>query len=150
VWETAGAGRPAQFNLERFVDAQRPVYGAVLAELRAGRKQSHWMWFVFPQLRGLGRSPTSQYYGVSSLAEASAYLGHPVLGTRLAECTAAVTSVEGRSAREIFGSPDDLKFRSCLTLFLAAGPLDPVFDAALDKYFSGQPDERTLQLLQLL
>src|SRR4051794_34023027 len=108
-------------DLDRFVAAQAPVYATVLAELRAGRKQSHWMWFVFPQLAGLGRSPTATFYGLPGLDEARAYLAHDVLGPRLVECTGLVNAVTGRSAHEIFGTPDDLKFRSCVTLFQRAG-----------------------------
>jgi uncharacterized protein (DUF1810 family) len=136
------------FDLQRFVDAQAPVYGHALAELRRGRKESHWMWFVFPQLAGLGFSPTAQFYGLGSLAEAQAYLAHPVLGPRLREITAAVNAVTGRTAHEVFGSPDDLKFGSSMTLFQAAAPTEPLFQAALAAYFGGAPDARTLELLQ--
>lgn len=135
------------FDLSRFETAQADVYGQALAELRAGRKRTHWMWFVFPQLKGLGASPTAQFYGLGSLAEARAYLAHPVLGRRLLECTAAVNALAGPAAHEIFGSPDDLKFRSSLTLFQAAAPDEPAFTAALAKYFAGEPDPRTLQFL---
>jgi uncharacterized protein (DUF1810 family) len=135
------------FNLQRFVDAQEPVYGRVLAELRNGRKQSHWMWFIFPQIAGLGHSPMAQRYAISSLAEAKDYLDHPALGTRLRECTSLVLAVQGRSAYEILGSPDDMKFRSCLTLFAHAGPDDPLFREALQTYFDGQEDSLTVQKL---
>jgi uncharacterized protein (DUF1810 family) len=135
------------FDLQRFVAAQQAVYAQVLDELTAGRKRSHWMWFVFPQLRGLGHSPTAQFYGLASLDEAKAYLRHPVLGARLVECTERVTAVPGRSAHLIFGSPDDLKFHSCLTLFAAADPGNAAFRTALATYFAGQPDERTRALL---
>jgi uncharacterized protein (DUF1810 family) len=138
---------PDPFDLQRFVDAQQPVYGQALGELRRGRKQSHWMWFVFPQLAGLGSSPTAQRYALGSLAEAQAYLAHPVLGRRLREAAAAVNAVEGRSAHDIFGAPDDLKFRSSMTLFQAAAPDEPVFGQALGRYFGGEPDRRTLALL---
>ncbi len=134
------------FALQRFVDAQDRVYPQVCAELAAGEKRSHWMWFVFPQLRGLGRSATAQHYGIASMAEAQAYRAHPVLGPRLAQCTGLVLAVEGRSAQQIFGSPDDLKFRSCMTLFAQAGG-EPIFTRALEKYFGGRPDEATLRLL---
>jgi uncharacterized protein (DUF1810 family) len=132
---------------EHFIDAQQPVYAQVLAELGAGRKASHWMWFIFPQLTALGRSATALRYGIDDLAMAGAYLRHPVLGPRLVECTRMVLGVEGRSAHEIFGSPDDLKFRSSLTLFGRAGPDQPAFAAALGKYYGGIEDPRTLELL---
>ena len=137
------------FHLERFVEAQAPIYARALAELRAGDKRSHWMWFVFPQLAGLGLSPTAQRYAIGSLEEARAYLAHPLLGPRLRECAAAVNAVEGRSAHRIFGSPDDLKFRSSMTLFREAAPDEPAFRAALDRYFAGEADPRTLELLTL-
>ncbi|MDB5857752.1 MAG: hypothetical protein JWQ76_1441 [Ramlibacter sp.] len=135
------------FDLQRFVTAQAPVMDAVLAELGAGRKRSHWMWFVFPQLRGLGLSSTAQHYGIASLAEARAYLAHPVLGPRLRACCALVLGVQGRSANEILGSPDDLKLRSCLTLFGLAAPDEPVFGQALQKYYGGVRDPKTVALL---
>lgn len=135
------------FDLSRFVEAQASTYSRALAELRAGDKRSHWMWFVFPQIAGLGFSPTAQQYAIGGLAEARAYLDHPVLGPRLRECTAAVNGVAGRSAHAIFGSPDDLKFRSSMTLFREAAPGEALFQAALDKYFGGEPDPRTLGLL---
>jgi uncharacterized protein (DUF1810 family) len=125
------------------------VFATALAELKAGRKRSHWMWFVFPQLRGLGQSAMAQRYGVASLAEAKAYLAHPLLGPRLVECTRAVLAVEGRSLHAIFGSPDDLKFRSSMTLFaLAANEDQSVFRQALDHCCGGHADERTLALLE--
>ncbi|MDB5417558.1 MAG: hypothetical protein JWP50_977 [Phenylobacterium sp.] len=136
------------YDLQRFVTAQAGVYDQALGELARGRKQSHWMWFVFPQIAGPGSSPTAQVYAIGSLAEARAYLAHPVLGPRLRDGAAAVNGVEGRSAHEIFGSPDDLKFRSSMTLFQAAAPNEPLFRAALDKYFGGAPDARTLELLR--
>jgi len=135
------------YDLQRFVDAQAPVYEQALDELRAGRKTSHWMWFVFPQLRGLGHSATAQHFGIASLDEARAYLRHPLLASRLEECTRAVIGIDGRSATEILGSPDGLKFRSCMTLFHCAAPENPIFDAALRKYFDGEPDRQTLKLL---
>jgi len=134
------------FGLQRFVDAQDRVYRQVCAELAAGRKSSHWMWFVFPQLKGLGRSATAQRFGIASKAEAQAYWAHPVLGPRLAQCTELALAVEGRSAHEIFGPPDDLKFRSCMTLFAQATG-EPVFARALERYFEGRPDPGTLELL---
>jgi uncharacterized protein (DUF1810 family) len=135
------------FDLQRFVDAQDPVYDRVCAELRNGRKQSHWMWFVFPQIAGLGHSAMAQRYAISSLEEAKAYLAHPTLGPRLRECARLVTLVEGKSAREILGPPDDMKFRSCLTLFAHAAPEDRVFADALGKYFNGEEDPSTLARL---
>jgi uncharacterized protein (DUF1810 family) len=135
------------FDLQRFVTAQQPVYEQVLKELKAGQKRAHWMWFIFPQLRGLGQSPAAKFYGITSIKEASAYLGHPLLGPRLTECTELVNAVEGRTAHGIFGSPDDIKFRSCVTLFSAAAPAEKVFHHALDKYFQGLADERTTAML---
>jgi uncharacterized protein (DUF1810 family) len=135
------------FDLQRFVTAQAGAYPQALAELRAGRKASHWMWFVFPQIAGLGSSPTAQAYAIGSLDEARAYLAHPLLGPRLRECVAAANAVQGRSAHQIFGSPDDLKFRSSLTLFAAAAPDEPLFAQGLAKYFAGEPDPRTLEKL---
>ena len=135
-------------NLDRFVEAQAPVYDRALAELKAGRKQSHWKWFVFPQIAGLGRSPMAQHYAIQNLAEARAYLAHPLLGARLRECTQAVIAVESRTAHEIFGSPDDLKFRSCLTLFAHAAPDEKLFRAALEEYFGEEADVLTLEKLR--
>ncbi|HUN26847.1 MAG TPA: DUF1810 domain-containing protein [Steroidobacteraceae bacterium] len=135
------------FELERFVAAQDGVYGAVRDELAAGEKASHWMWFVFPQLAGLGASPMSRRFALASLAEARSYLAHAVLGARLRECTRLVNAVEHRTARQIFGSPDDLKFRSSMTLFALADPAEGLFAAALRKYFDGVPDARTLARL---
>jgi uncharacterized protein (DUF1810 family) len=134
-------------NLLRFVDAQAGVYDQVLAELRAGRKRSHWIWFIFPQLAGLGHSAMANRFAMASLQEARAYLAHPVLGARLRECSRVVLGIEERSVHEIFGSPDDLKFRSCMTLFSRADPGEPLFQQCLDKYFEGRGDERTLALL---
>lgn len=135
-------------DLERFVEAQEPVYEHVRAELRAGRKSTHWMWFVFPQVRGLGQSPTARRFAIASLEEARAYLDHPVLGPRLLECTRLVNAIEGRTLGEIFGYPDDLKFRSSMTLFAAVeGAGRALFDAALEKYCRGERDGRTLELL---
>jgi len=142
-------GTDDPFDLDRFVRAQEGTYERALAEVRAGRKRTHWMWFVFPQLDGLGSSPTARHYAIKSLAEARAYLAHPVLGPRLVECAEAVVGVEGRSAHDIFGSPDDLKLRSCATLFACVAPPGSVFDRLLAKYYSGERDDRTLQLLGL-
>lgn len=138
------------FDLQRFVDAQNRVYDTVLAELRGGRKRSHWIWFVFPQLRGLGRSPTALHYGISSLAEAQAYLAHDTLGPRLRECARLVAAIDGSSADEIFGWPDNLKVRSSMTLFVRATD-DPDtqadFRAVLDKFYGGEDDPATVELL---
>jgi uncharacterized protein (DUF1810 family) len=134
------------FHLQRFVTAQDAVYASVCAELRAGRKSGHWMWFIFPQLRGLGSSTMATAYGISSRKEADAYLKHPVLGPRLRESTTLVNLIEGRPVAEIFGYPDDLKFRSSMTLFASVAS-DQVFDDALQKYFAGEPDPRTLRML---
>ena len=136
------------FDLQRFTTAQAPVFETALAELKAGRKRTHWMWFVFPQMRGLGASPTAQVFGVSSLAEARAYLAHPVLGERLRRCTEAVLALKDGDLGSIFGSPDDVKFRSSMTLFARASDA-PIFRAALDRYCEGRMDERTLALLDL-
>ena len=137
------------FDLDRFVKAQDPVYDRVLDELRAGRKTSHWMWYVFPQLRGLGWTPTAQHYGIVSLDEARAYLAHPVLGPRLLECVNLVLGLQGRTAGQVFGYPDELKFRSCLTLFAAAAPQVEAFSAALARYYGGEADALTLERLGL-
>jgi uncharacterized protein (DUF1810 family) len=138
----------SESDLERFVEAQDAVYEAVRRELRAGRKATHWMWFVFPQLRGLGHSTTASYYGIGSAAEARAYLEHPVLGPRLRECVELVLGVQGSTARRIFGSPDDLKFHSSMTLFAAVAPHEPLFQRALDKYYAGEPDPLTTARLR--
>lgn len=134
-------------NLIRFVRAQEDVYRQALSEIKAGEKRSHWMWYIFPQIDGLAFSSTARHYAIGSIAEARAYLDHPVLGPRLLECAQAAVRVEGRSASEIFGSPDDLKLRSCATLFACALPPDSVFDRLLAKYYRGKRDEKTLQLL---
>lgn len=141
---------PDPFDLQRFVAAQAPVIGAVRAELRAGRKRSHWMWFVFPQLRGLGRSATAQHYGIASLDEARAYLAHPVLGPRLRECCELMLAVPERSAHEILGSPDDLKFHSCLSLFALAAPQDDLFRRCLARFHGGVSDTATLALCRTM
>ena len=137
-------------GLKRFVDAQEDVYDRVCAELRSGSKNSHWMWFIFPQLRGLGTSAMAVKFGISSIQEATAYLEHPILGPRLRECTRLVVSVEGRSIHQILGYPDDLKFRSCVTLFSRATPDNEVFLNALQKYFGGEADELTVHRLSSL
>jgi uncharacterized protein (DUF1810 family) len=144
-------GRNDPFDLSRFTKAQEGIYDSVLAELRSGRKRTHWIWFIFPQFAGLGHSPTSMHYAIKSIEEARQYLNHPVLGARLLECAKAVLAVEGRSASEIFGYPDDLKLKSSMTLFatVAENP-HSVFIRVLEKYFQGEKDERTLQLLERL
>ena len=134
-------------HLQRFVDAQDPVYEEVCAELRSGHKRSHWIWFIFPQLRGLGSSAAATAFGISSRQEAQAYLDHPVLGPRLRECTRLVNLVEGRAIGQIFGYPDDLKFRSSMTLFVSVASDNQVFKDALQKYFGGESDPLTLNRL---
>lgn len=136
-----------RFDLRRFLTAQAPVMEQVLQELQAGRKRSHWMWFVFPQLAGLGSSAMAQRYAISGVAEALAYLAHPILGERLVQCTKLVNAVAGQSAHAIFGSPDDLKFRSSMTLFHAAAPNVPAFAEALARFFAGEGDALTIQKL---
>ena len=135
-------------QLQRFVQAQAPVYADICAELAAGAKASHWMWFVFPQLKALGRSSTAQFFGLASSEEAQAYWRHPVLGSRLRHCTELVLAIEGRTALQIFRSPDNLKFHSSMTLFAHAAPQEPLFRRALDKYFDGKSDAATVELLQ--
>ena len=137
----------AKQGLERFVDAQQPVYATVCQELAAGNKRSHWMWFIFPQMRGLGRSTMAERYGLASAAEAAAYWQHPLLGPRLKACTELMLASKEKSASDILGSPDDMKFRSCLTLFAQVVPAEPVFRRALEQFFGGRADERTLALL---
>ncbi len=137
------------FNLERFVNAQEGVYERALAELKHGRKRTHWMWYIFPQIEGLGHSATAQYYAIKSTAEARHYLNHLVLSSRLRACAEAVLAIEGRSVAEIFGYPDDLKLRSSMTLFAwAADDPDAVFARVLDQYFHGEPDTKTLAILE--
>lgn len=136
------------FDLGRFVEAQTPVFSRVLDELSAGRKASHWMWFVFAQLRGLGHSEMAKRFAISGLAEARAYLQHDVLGPRLEECVKILLSHHDKSATQIFGSPDDMKLRSCLTLFLAVSPTSTLYQQALDQFYSGEADGRTVALLQ--
>jgi uncharacterized protein (DUF1810 family) len=135
------------YDLQRFVDAQEPVYARALAELRAGRKVTHWMWFVFPQLAGLGSSSMAQRYAIGSLDEARAYLAHPLLSKRLVECTEAALEDKSHTVREIFGSPDDLKFRSSMSLFARASDDPALFNEALDQFFDGVPDAKTEELL---
>jgi len=136
------------FDLQRFVDAQAPVYEAALAELRAGRKQAHWMWFIFPQHRALGKSPRAIRFGLESLDEARAYLAHPILGARLRECTDAMLEARpGLTAHDILGSPDDLKFQSCMTTFALADPTDHRFTRALERFYDGRLDEQSVALL---
>lgn len=132
------------YNLDRFVRAQNSVYEEVLSELKNAAKVSHWMWFIFPQIKGLGRSPTSIEFAITSREEARAYLHHSLLGPRLKECTRLVLLTEGRSIEQIFGSPDDMKFRSSMTLFAQVSPDDDIFMKALQKYFQGVPDQLTL------
>jgi len=136
------------FALSRFVSAQEPIYDVALAELRKGRKESHWMWFIFPQLAGLGTSSMAREYAIRSLDEARAYLSHPVLGPRLLDCCGALLTVNGRSASEIMGSPDDMKLRSSMTLFSLAGSSHLEFEDVISKYFGGLHDVRTTQLLK--
>lgn len=133
-------------NLQRFLDAQELVYPTALAELHAGRKQTHWIWFIFPQVAGLGRSSTAQYYAIRSRGEALDYVTHPLLGLRLIECTKAILGITNRSAYDIFGAPDDMKFRSSMTLFGTVSELD-YFENALDRFYEGQPDDATLDIL---
>jgi len=135
------------YDLDRFLKAQARDYEWAITEIRNGLKRSHWMWYVFPQLAGLGMSPTSVRYSIKSRDEASAYLNHPILGPRLIECCEAALAVEGKSAHDIFGSPDDLKLRSCATLFAEVAPSQSVFDRVLHRYFRGERDEKTIDLI---
>ncbi len=143
--DTRGTGDP--YNLNRFLRAQEGDYQQALSEITSGRKRTHWMWYIFPQIDGLAFSSTSKHYSIKSLAEAKAYLDHPVLGPRLLECAEAVVRVQGRTAAEIFGSPDDLKLRSCVTLFSCVSPAGSVFDRLLEKYYRAERDGKTLRLL---
>jgi uncharacterized protein (DUF1810 family) len=136
-----------RYDLARFVEAQERNYRQALAEIKAGRKQSHWMWYVFPQFEGLGNSPTSRHYAIKSVEEARAYLAHPVLGPRLVECADALLRTKGRSAYDIFGSPDDVKLRSSATLFASVSTPGSVFDQIIERYFDGEPDARTTALI---
>ena len=140
------AMRENAFDLARFVKAQAGIYEQALAEIRSGRKRSHWMWFIFPQIDGLGASSMSKRYAIRSIAEAKAYLDHPLLGPRLLESAEAALAVQTSSALELFGSPDDMKLRSCATLFARVSSEDSVFSQLINKYFDGKPDDRTLQL----
>ena len=147
MYPSGAPAMPDSHDLDRFVQAQENSYAHALAEIAAGRKRSHWMWYIFPQVRGLGFSAMSRRYGIASLDEARAYLAHPVLGPRLVACTEAALGVPGRSAHDIFGDPDDLKLRSSATLFAAASPPGSPFHRLLDRFFDGQPDPATLGLL---
>jgi uncharacterized protein (DUF1810 family) len=138
------------YNLKRFVDAQEPVFAQVLRELKAGKKRSHWMWFVFPQIHGLGQSAMAQRYAITSRAEAEAYLAHPVLGPRLEQCTRIVNRLPGASAEQVFGTVDAMKFRSSMTLFAQLATQTTIFAKALAKYFDGEPDPLTMDMLELL
>jgi uncharacterized protein (DUF1810 family) len=135
-------------NLDRFLNAQQDTYASVVQELRAGRKQGHWMWFIFPQIDGLGHSSTARFYAIKSLDEAGSYLAHPVLGPRLNECCEALLLHSGSSARDILGSPDDLKLRSCVTLFAQIHPENPIFHRILTTFYHAEPDFRTIEILQ--
>lgn len=138
---------PSAQGMERFVEAQDRVFASVVHELALGEKTTHWMWFIFPQLKALGRSSIAKHFGIESLDEASAYFQHPILGKRLVECTKLVLEQSSTTAHDIFGSPDDLKFRSCMTLFRQVAPHEPVFQQSLDRFFHGKPDSVTLGLL---
>jgi uncharacterized protein (DUF1810 family) len=138
---------PEPFNLDRFLTAQEDAYDTALDELRSGRKRSHWIWFIFPQLAGLGHSPTAQFYAINSIEEAQAYLAHPILGARLHECLKALQLLETTDAEAVFGELDAMKLRSSLTLFAEADPGDAILEAALDRWFGGEKDGKTLQLL---
>jgi uncharacterized protein (DUF1810 family) len=141
------SGGEDPYNLARFLSAQEDDYAQALAEIQSGRKRSHWMWYIFPQIDGLGWSSTSKFYAIKNRDEAGAYLNHPVLGKRLLECAHAALQVNGRSANEIFGSPDDLKLRSCATLFAQVSPPGSLFEQIIEKFFDGRRDEKTLRLL---
>ncbi len=151
MMKNGGASRRDDpFDLSRFVAAQERVYDHVLAELKSGQKRSHWMWYIFPQIDGLGHSATTKHYSIKSVQEARQYLDHPVIGKRLLECAETVLAVEGRSVSQIFGYPDDLKLHSSMTLFASVAEPSSVFERVLDKYFQGQPDPATLQILKRL
>lgn len=136
------------FDLNRFIEVQKTTYDTALAELRAGQKRSHWMWFIFPQIDGLAFSATSKLYAIKSIEEANAYLAHPILGPRLLACAQAILAVEDRSALAILGTPDDQKLKSCATLFASATPSDPVFEQILEKFYNGERDPRTISMLK--
>jgi uncharacterized protein (DUF1810 family) len=142
------AGADDRFDLNRFVQAQEEVYPRALAEIKRGRKRSHWMWFIFPQIDGLGYSSTAKFYAIKSQDEAKAYLSHPLLGKRLVECADALLNIEGKSAAAIFGYPDDLKLCSSMTLFSSVSESNSVFSRVVEQYYEGQPDQQTLDLLQ--
>jgi uncharacterized protein (DUF1810 family) len=144
---TKPSGAADPFNLQRFVSAQARDYKAACEELRSGRKRTHWMWYIFPQFDGLGYSTTSKLYAIKSKDEARQYLAHPILGTRLLECVNILLSLKGRSASEIFESPDDLKLKSSMTLFASVQPTEPAFARVIEMYFQGKSDNRTLELL---
>jgi uncharacterized protein (DUF1810 family) len=143
-----GENGPDPYDLERFVQAQEHRYAQAMSEIRSGRKRSHWMWYIFPQFVGLGSSAMSRRYAINSVGEAEAYLRHPVLGPRLLESCEAALDVEGRSALEVFGSPDDMKLQSCATLFACISPAGSAFERLLERYFGGERDANTLRLLQ--
>ena len=145
-----GTGHDDPFGLRRFTSAQKGAYGSAIAELQGGQKRTHWMWYIFPQIDGLGHSATARHYAIKSMDEARQYLGHPILGARLVECAEAVLAIEGRTVSEIFGYPDDLKLKSSMTLFACVADRGSVFDRVLDKYFQGGRDVRTLELLGLI
>ena len=134
-------------NLDRFLMAQQNTYQQALAEIKSGRKQSHWMWFIFPQIAGLGFSETSKFYALKDRKEARLYMEDPILGSRLIEISKALLAIEGKTANQIFGSPDDLKLKSCMTLFSELDNADPVFEAVLKKYFKGEKDQKTLRVI---
>ncbi|WP_420151564.1 DUF1810 domain-containing protein [Spirosoma sp.] len=138
----------AAYDLKRFIEAQQHDYSRALAEIRNGRKQSHWMWYIFPQISGLGFSEMAKFYAIANLQEASAYLAHPVLGSRLIEITTALLNIHGKTANQIMGSPDDLKLRSSMTLFSLVNNADPVFQAVLAKFFDNSPDPKTVDILK--
>ncbi|MDX2416076.1 MAG: DUF1810 domain-containing protein [Xanthomonadales bacterium] len=138
------------FDLNRFTQVQEDIYTSVLSELKSGRKRTHWMWFIFPQFEGLGRSPTAKFYAIKSLEEARQYLQNPVLGARLLECSKIVLGIEGSDISDIFGFPDDLKLKSSMTLFSKVADPGSVFDQVLDKYFQGASDTRTLELIAII
>jgi uncharacterized protein (DUF1810 family) len=148
--QTTSLDADDRFDLTRFVTAQEMVYARVLFELRNGRKRTHWMWFIFPQIAGLGNSPNTKRYAIKSLEEAQEYLNYPLLGNRLNECADAVLAVEGRSISEIFGYPDDMKLKSSMTLFESVAGSDSVFTSVLDKYFNGERDLKTLTIFEKL
>lgn len=145
--ELKHTGKRMDSDLEKFVNAQDRDYSSALAEIKNGRKQGHWIWYIFPQISGLGMSSTSQYYGIENIEQASRYLQHPVLGKRLVEISNAILGIENKTANQILGSPDDMKLRSCMTLFNLVKNTDPVFQAVLDKYFKGRPDAKTIAIV---